>query len=75
MQAQRNDLSEFSEHVAVFALKDKLRRLCLPLLRETPEYAQAKAERRAREWLDAESSSMAELLHMTMLARLEDLDG
>jgi hypothetical protein len=45
------------------------------LLRETPEYAQAKKEGRATEWLEGEAQSFGYSAHELLLKRLEDLDA
>lgn len=43
-------------------------------LKQTPEYEQARAEGRSREWLDRESQSLGYLLAETIQQRLRDLD-
>jgi hypothetical protein len=49
-------------------------RAVVPILKQTPEYEQARRERRSREWLERESMSLGYLLAETVAARLEDLD-
>lgn len=44
-------------------------------LKDTPEYDAARAENRARRWLDEESLSLGHLLAETITARLGDLDA
>lgn len=43
-------------------------------LRKTPEYAAARAEGRAKAWLDRESESLGYALAEVIKARLDDLD-
>ena len=45
-----------------------------PYLRQTPEYAQARSERRAKQWLDDESLSLGYALAEVITRRLDGLD-
>ena len=54
--------------------KDDFRRVADKMLKQTPEYAQARTEGRARAWLAEEGGSAAEMLYAAMLARMEDLE-
>jgi hypothetical protein len=51
-----------------------LARAVAPYLKRTPEYEQARAEKRSRAWLEAESMSLGYALAEVVRARLEDLD-
>lgn len=55
-------------------LQMTLARAVVPILRATPEYEAARAERRAKKWLDAESLSLGYALAEVVRARLDDLD-
>jgi hypothetical protein len=51
-----------------------LARTAVPYLKRTPEYEQARAEKRSRAWLAAESLSIGYAMAEVLRARLEDLD-
>lgn len=55
-------------------MKGEFAKTAKPLMRETPEYEQARKEGRARDWLEQEASSFAESAYALLLTRLEDLD-
>lgn len=46
-----------------------------PILKQTPEYHQARIERRSQAWLERESLSLGHALAETIRARLESLDA
>lgn len=56
-------------------LPHTMARAVTPILKRTPEYEQARRERRSREWLERESLSLGYLLAETVKARLDDLDA
>lgn len=58
------------ELFAALGIKGELRKTARRHLRTTPEYAQAKAEGRARAWLDDEADSMADYLYEAMTTRM-----
>lgn len=66
MQATPSD-AEISEAVAI---QDQLAGTARRHLKSTPEYATARSEGRGREWLNAESSSMATYLYASMVERI-----
>jgi hypothetical protein len=55
-------------------MKGEFAKTAKRLMRETPEYAQARTDGRAREWLEREAQSFAAAAYELLLQRLEDLD-
>lgn len=55
-------------------IKGEFQRIAARMLRDTPEYARARRERRARAWLAKEAGSAAEMLYANMLARMKYLE-
>lgn len=56
-------------------MKGEFAKTAKRLMRETPEYEQARKEGRARDWLDQEASSFADSAYELLLQRLGDLDA
>ena len=61
------------EVFAALGIKYELARVAKRYLRTTPEYEQARREKRARAWLDSEAESMGDYLYEALASRqLED---
>lgn len=65
---------ERREIFEAIGVKARLRRVVEIELRKTPEYAQARAESRARTWLHAEADSLADSLYELIQTRKDSLD-
>ncbi len=61
--------------VQTVGIKGEFARTAKRLMRETPEYAQAKRDGEARGWLNREADSFAESAYMLLQQRLGDLDA
>jgi hypothetical protein len=55
-------------------MKAELAKTAKRLMRESPEYAQARKEGRARDWLEQEASSFADSAYELLLTRLDNLE-
>lgn len=67
-------LQRINHVVRAVGIKGELARIAKRLMKETPEYAQARKEGRAREWLDQEASSYADSAYELLQTRLQSLD-
>ncbi len=74
MALNDQQLADFSEITTALGIKHKLSIIAAREIRKTPDYAQAKANGVARQWLDDEAKSAAEMMYAALMARLEDLD-
>ena len=66
MATKQEQMAALFEAVGV---KGELGKTARRYLRSTPEYEAAKADGRARDWLNAESDSMAEYPYLAMTTR------
>lgn len=67
--------SRIREAFRPLEMQGALRPVARRFRRATPEYEQAKAEGRSKEWLDREGDSLVYALRQTIENRLEDLDA
>lgn len=73
--SQKARIQRIHDLIRSHGIKAEFAKTAKRLMRETPEYAQARKEGRARDWLEQEAASFAESAYALLLTRLEDLDS